>query len=115
MDQQLWNNIISTSVGGAAGGAVAGLVLYGVQQAHLTLKDVLQTRKLVKWMRKNPGVGTNYRTTRAIASHNNMTEDRVRFLCSHSKHIHMSRGMNEDLWTSNKVLEDFREAQENAR
>jgi hypothetical protein len=109
---QLLNDIISTSVGGAAGGAVAGLVLYGVQQLHVKIKDGHDTKRVMSWMRENAGKDSRmpYRTTRAIASHTNLTMDRVRYLCSHCPEIHMSRGVSEDLWTLNKDLEDFRES-----
>jgi hypothetical protein len=101
MDQELINGIISTTVGGAAGGAVAGLALYGVQQAHVWLIDKWDTKRVLGWMKENAGEYANwpYRTTRVIASHNNLTEDRVRYVCSHCPEIYMSRGMNEDLWT----------------
>ena len=101
MDQKLIDDIISTTVGGAAGGAVAGLALYGVQQAHVWLVDKRDTKRVLDWMNKNAGEHANwpFRTTRIIASHNNMTEDRVRYVCSHCPEIYMSRGLNEDLWT----------------
>ncbi|MNB78356.1 hypothetical protein D3C75_250580 [compost metagenome] len=108
MDQELLNDIISTSVGGAAGGAVAGLVLYGVQQAHQAIRDALDTKRVLGWMRAEAG-GLPYRSTRAIASFNNLTEDRVRFVCSRCPEIVMSRGQKEDMWTVNKELEDFRD------
>jgi hypothetical protein len=101
MDQELINDIISTTVGGAAGGAVAGLALYGVQQAHVWLIDKRDTKRVLDWMKGNAGEHANwpFRTTRVIASHNNLTEDRVRYVCSHCPEIYMSRGMNEDRWT----------------
>lgn len=101
MDQKLIDDIISTTVGGAAGGAVAGLALYGVQQAHVWLVDKRDTKRVLDWMNKNAGEHANwpFRTTRIIASHNNLTEDRVRYVCSHCPEIYMSRGLNEDLWT----------------
>ena len=110
MDQALLNDIISTSVGGAAGGAVAGLVLYGVQQGHQMLRDWRDMKRVLEWMRSEPQ-GHQYRSTRAIASFNNLTEDRVRFICSQCQEITMSRGEKEDMWTLNKLLEEFRDAQ----
>jgi len=101
MDQELINDIISTTVGGAAGGAVAGLALYGVQQAHVWLVDKRDTKRVLDWMKENAGEYANwpFLTTRYIASCNNLTEDRVRYLCSHCPEIYMSRGINEDQWT----------------
>jgi len=111
MDQELLNDIISTSVGGAAGGAVAGLVLFGVQLAHLAFTEWRDKKRVLKWMRAQAGAeaGWPYRSTRAIASFNNLTEDRVRFVCSRCEEIIMSRGDKEDLWTLNKDLEAFRD------
>ncbi|WP_439870168.1 hypothetical protein ACTACT_06580 [Pseudomonas syringae] len=107
----LWGNIISTSCGGAA----AGLVLYGIQQGHQKIKDCLDTGRVERWMHENAGKAAHYpyRSTRVIASHNNLTEDRVRFICSHSKLIFMSRGLNEDLWSMSKDIEDMREVMPN--
>ena len=106
MDQGLLNDIISTSVGGAAGGAVAGLVLYGVQQGHQVIKDWLDTKHVLKWM-KSESAKYDYRSTKAIASFNNLTLDRARFICSNCPEIVMSRGDIEDMWTLKKELEDF--------
>ena len=107
MDQELINDIISTTVGGAVGGAVAGLALYGVQQAHVWLVDKLDTKRVLGWMRNNAGEHRNwpFRTTRTIASYNNLTEDRVRYICSQCPDMSMSRGLNEDRWTL-KLEED---------
>jgi len=110
MDQGLFNDIISTSVGGAVGGAVAGLALYGVQQAHQSIRDRIDTSRVLKWM-KSVADSYPYRSTRAIASFNNLTEDRVRFICSRCPEIVMSRGEKEDMWTLNTMLEDFRDVQ----
>lgn len=114
MDQGLINDIISTSLGGAAGGAVAGLVLYGVQQGHQKFRDWRETSRVLKWM-KSESQGHQYRSTRAIASFNNLTEDRVRFICSQCPQITMSRGEKEDMWTLNKLLEEFRDGQNGHR
>lgn len=110
MDPGLLNDIISTSVGGAAGGAVAGLVLYGVQQAHLAVTDWRDTVRVLKWM-KSVADSYPYRSTRAIASFNNLTEDRTRYICSRCPEIILSRGEKEDLWTINKLVEEFRDVQ----
>jgi hypothetical protein len=43
-------------------------------------------------------VGYRFRSTRAISSWNNFTEDRVRYLCSIDKRIYLSTGQKEDIW-----------------
>ena len=114
MDQNLLNDIISTSVGGAAGGAVAGLVLYGVQQAHQAIRDAIDTKRVLAWL-KSESARFDYRSTRAISSFNNLTEDRVRYICSRCPEIIMSRGENEDMWTLNESMEAFRDVQNGQR
>ena len=39
-----------------------------------------------------------WRSTRAIASYNDLTEDRVRYICSIHDKIKLSTGEKEDLW-----------------
>jgi hypothetical protein len=102
--EQLWNDIISTSIGGAAGGAVAGLVLYWVQHLHQGFKDSSETRRILKWMQAELDVGFNTRSTKMIASFTNLPVDRVRHLCSHSSKIHMYPGAEDDIWTVNYKL-----------
>ncbi|WP_287029999.1 hypothetical protein [Pseudomonas sp. UBA6310] len=106
MDGQLWNDIISTSLGGAAGGAVAGLVLYGVQCAHVALRDRRDSKRIYKWMllQRGPEHKWSYRSTRTIASYTNLTEDRVRYLCSHHPRITLSTGREEDMWSLEEQL-----------
>lgn len=113
MDPQLVNDIISTSVGGAAGGAVAGLVLYGVQNLHTLIREKIESKRIYEWMQTEAGEssGWRYRSTRTIASYNNLTEDRVRFLCSSDIRITQARGDAEDLWTLNAELEQFKDVQ----
>ena len=43
--------------------------------------------------------GNAYRSTRAIASWTNLTEDRVRYICSIDDRIFLSTGEREDLWS----------------
>lgn len=101
---ELWNDIISTSIGGAAGGAVAGLALYWVQHLHQSLKDSSETRRILKWMQAELDVGFDTRSTKMIASFTNLPMDRVRHLCSHSPKIHMYPGSEDDIWTMNYKL-----------
>jgi len=106
MDQGLMNDIISTSVGGAAGGAVAGLALYLVQQAHEVIKDCRDSSRVYKWLSTQgwgPGVG-DFRSTRTIASYTNLTEDRVRYICSKHPKIFLSTGPKADMWGSDEDM-----------
>lgn len=97
MAVNVWYGIII----GGAGGAIAGLTVYVVQHAHQIVVDRRDARRIHRWLRENSPIeeGRRYRSTRAIASYNNLTEDRVRFLCSQSREIHLSTGEKEDLWS----------------
>jgi hypothetical protein len=85
---------------GGAGGAFAGIVLW--------LFDYLRERRLERhdmdrvytWLLTNTAneEGRRYRTTRTIASYTNLTQDRVRFVCSYDERIVLSTGPNEDVW-----------------
>lgn len=94
---QLWSDIISTSFGGAA----AGLTLYGVQNWHSRYRDRRDSKRIYEWMveQAGPRHGWRFRSTRTIASHTNLTEDRVRYICSNHEKIALSTGKEEDLWT----------------
>ncbi|KII29732.1 hypothetical protein [Pseudomonas fluorescens] len=100
MDQALLNDIISTSVGGAAGGAVAALVVLGVQGVSAAWKSHRDARRIYNWLKSNSDLEHEpFRSTRAIASHNDLTEDRVRFVCSRDSRIKLSTGKEEGMWS----------------
>lgn len=92
----VWDGIII----GGAGGAIAGIVVWGIQASKEVYYKQIHKKRIYKWIKENtPTVdGKNYRTTRSIASHNNLTEDRVRYICSIHEKIHQSVGKVEDLW-----------------
>lgn len=100
MDQELLNDIISTSVGGAAGGAVAALVVLAVQGISAAWKTHRDAQRIYDWLQENSDRQEEpFRSTRAIASHNNLTEDRVRFVCSHDPRIKLSTGKDDGMWS----------------
>ncbi len=86
---------------GAVGGAFAGLTVWLVQLAHTTFEEWRHKRRIYKWLHENTSdeEGKQYRSTRAIASWNNLTEDRVRLICSVHARIYLSTGREEDLWS----------------
>ncbi len=65
---------------GAVGGAFAGAAVYGIQYLHSKVVLWIESQRVYKWLSKNTTMepGRNFRSTRAIASWNNLTEDRVR-------------------------------------
>ncbi|BBH46942.1 hypothetical protein KU43P_34190 [Pseudomonas sp. KU43P] len=95
--EQIWADIISTSFGGA----FAGLTLYGVQLLHGFIRDRCDSDKVYSWMLEQSKIPDSppFRSTRVIASHNNLTEDRVRYVCSHDERIVLSTGKQEDMWS----------------
>lgn len=100
MCSELWNDIISTSIGGAVGGAAAGLMIIAVQGGRNAWRDWRETERVFKWLEENSDEKSQpFRTTRAIASYNNLTDDRVRFLCSKDDRIKRSTGDKDDLWS----------------
>ena len=90
---------------GAVGGAIAGLFIWLLDLAKEKYQEYKDTVKVEKWLFENPHPRINeqviWRSTRSIASHNNLTEDRIRFICSYSKKIvldtsHQNR--NNEVW-----------------
>lgn len=77
------NGIIVAFIGGTIGGIVIWLI--GLIQNYIL--NHCHTKRLEKWLETS---NFEWNSTRAIASHNNLTEDRVRFLCSYSKNIQLN-------------------------
>jgi hypothetical protein len=92
MDMKIIDGIIVGSFGGAA--------IYLVQLIHHKLVYCVESNRVHQWLASHttgaPGEG--FRSTRTIASWNNITEDRVRYICSTNKKIYLSTGEKEDLW-----------------
>jgi hypothetical protein len=93
----VWDGILI----GGAGGAIAGLTVYFVGYMHTKTVEWIHRRRVYSWLLENTKdeVGKEYRSTRAIASWNNLTEDRTRYICSIHKKIYLSTGAKEDMWS----------------
>ena len=93
--------VIDGVIVGGAGGAIAGLTIYAIQYVHNKIQDKLEASKIYGWLEGNTNDKRRerYRSTRAIASWNNLTLERVRYLCSHDERIYLSTGEKEDLWS----------------
>lgn len=87
---------------GGAGGAIAGVTVWLVQYAHDKVLQKIECRRVYNWLKENttpePDEGDQFKSTRAIASWNNLTEDRVRHICSIDKRIFLSTGKKEGMW-----------------
>ena len=93
----IWEGILI----GSAGGAAAGLVLAVVQQGSRWVVEKIHSRRVYGWLCANTTdePGSRFRSTRAIASWNNLTMDRVRYLCSINRKIYLSTGPSDtELW-----------------
>ncbi len=93
------NKIIEGIIIGGAGGASAGIVVavFGTVKSYIVKK--YKIKRIETWLKRvtqGPNVD-EWRSTHAIASFNNLTEDMVRYLASCSKNIIRSSGEKE-IW-----------------
>ncbi len=85
---------------GGSGGAIAGVTVWLLRLGSTKLLERSHKKRLYNWLKENTSEeGKQYRSTRAIASWNNLTEDRVRYICSIHKKIFLSTGPEEDRWS----------------
>ena len=91
---------ISGIIVGASGCAVAGLLLWIITRLNEYELQWRDGRRIYQWLDKVTRAEGSlaWRSTRAVASYNNLTEDRARFICSHHKKIDSSSGETE-LWS----------------
>lgn len=94
------SKIISGIIIGACGGTAAGLAVYFTKLIHEKITFCIEARRIHKWLGSNTTTepGKEFRSTRTIASWNNVTEDRARFVCSNHSKIYLSTGNKEDMW-----------------
>jgi hypothetical protein len=93
------SDVINGIIVGATGGAVAGLLLWIIGRFNNYELQWREGRRIYKWLDKvtSGKEAKPWRSTKVIASYNNLTEDKVRFLCSHHNKIDLSTGENE-MW-----------------
>ena len=94
-------SVVDGVIVGAVGGTFAGVTVWLVQLAHTRVEEWMDKRRVYQWLLDNTSneVGNEYRSTRAIASWNNLTEDRVRYICSIHERIYLSTGTETDMWS----------------
>ena len=94
------STVIDGIVVGGAGGAVAGITVYSAQYLHQKIKDYIDSSAIYRWLSENTKdeQGHRFHSTRVISSWTNLTQDRVRYLCSHHSKIYLSTGGTEDMW-----------------
>ena len=100
MSDSIWSEILS--------GAAGALIVLGVQKAGANWRNTKDAKSIYEWMLSESAVkgSPDFRSTRAIASHTNLTEDRVRDVCSTHAKIHLSTGAQADLWTLKERVRD---------
>lgn len=96
MPDAVWSGIMV----GAAGGAVAGMILWIIGRLNEYEIEWREGRRIFKWLdgvTSASDAKSKWRSTRAIASFTNLTEDRVRFLCSRHTRIVLST-KEKEMW-----------------
>ena len=90
----IWDGVLI----GGAGGAIAGITVGLVRYVHENFLEVRHKKRVHSWLCENTSDedGKEYRSTRAIASWTNLTEDRVRYICGIDKRIYLSTGPDPD-------------------
>lgn len=85
---------------GSVGGGSAGLIIWLVQSIRDKAIKKIECNRIYNWLKSNTTdeIGEEFRSTRDIASWNNLTEDRVRYLCSVSDQIFLNTDEKEDMW-----------------
>ena len=94
------DSVINGIIVGAAGGAVAGLLLWIITRLNEYELQWRDSRRIYNWLDNATSEkgSKSWRSTIAIASYNNLTEDRARFICSHHERIDLSTGEKE-MWS----------------
>jgi hypothetical protein len=95
------NSILNSIIVGGTGGALAGLTVIFVQYVHGKCLERRDKKRIFDWMHikiSSDQKGIKYLSTRTVASYTNLTEDRVRYICSVHECIYLSTGEHEDMW-----------------
>ncbi|NNA97388.1 hypothetical protein [Pseudomonas gessardii] len=82
-------------------GVAGAILVLAVQKGGSFLSNRRDSSAIYRWLESESKVAgsPDFRSTRAIASHANLTEERVRLLCSTHPLIYLSTGTQPDLWT----------------
>ena len=93
----IWDGVVI----GGAGGAIAGVTVWLVQFLQTWWVKRRHKKRVYGWLRENTSDsdGDRFRSTRTLASWNDLTEDRIRHICSVHKKIYLSTGEQEDMWS----------------
>lgn len=88
-------SIVEGIIIGGVGGFIAGVAIWLCELARKEFLNWKDTKKVEKFLK---GSETPWRSTRSVAAYNNLTEDRIRFICSYSSKIKLNSavGNNSD-------------------
>lgn len=81
------DTVIEGIIIGAVGGAIAGLFIWLLEVIRKEILKAIDKKTVREWLEKSTQA---WRSTTAIASHNNLTKDRVRYICSTHKKIQLN-------------------------
>lgn len=89
-----WFSIIEGIIIGAFGGVGAGVCIWLLNLWREKRIEQRDEERVYKWLSNNAAHSSEskFRSTRTIASHTNLTEDRVRYICSIDEEIVWSTG-----------------------
>lgn len=103
-DYTTWSGIVI----GACGGFAASVSFAVTQWIVRVIKEKRDKKVLYNWLKENSkNSDPLFRSTRVLASYNNMTKDRVRYICSLHPLIHMSVGEKPDMWSIKEREPEF--------
>ena len=85
---------------GTVGGGIAGVMVPFSTWLVSLYRTRCDKRLVYDWLQQNTADRgkERFRSTRAIASYNNLTQDRVRYICSIHPEIFLSTGEKDDMW-----------------
>lgn len=93
----MWSEIVI----GASGGAAAGLIIWSVDLLTKWINKKVDQCKIYNWLEDQPKTPDGKHQVwdlRAIASSNNLTDDRARYICSSHKKIWEDFAPTRDRW-----------------
>lgn len=94
------SEIVNGIVIGGAGGAIAGITVSVIHFSTMKVRELRDRKTVRSWLKENTSeaAGEQFRSTRAIASWTNLTQDRVRYVCSMDDKVFLSTGAKDDMW-----------------
>lgn len=100
----IWYGIII----GGVGGAIAGVAVWLIDFFRELRTEKRHKERIYNWLYEETSKenADKWRSTRAIASYTNLTQDRVRYICSIHEKIVLSTGTREDRWGLKEFCRD---------